>query len=171
MLTVLQDPSSQGSLEQIAAQTERVIAIRSEVDRVVALIDEIEWSRRQIDDVEARLRQQSHPAADSLLPRLAEVDAALLAVEGRLFDQRLTGGTAFQDSLRWPRRLYAKLVSLAGYMSGTDFAPTAQQVEVHERYRAELDDAEAQLRQLRPEIARLNEELAAAGLALVQGEG
>ena len=39
----------------------------------------------------------------------------------------MTGGMAFQDTLRWPRQLYAKLNSLAGYVQGTDFAPTAQQ--------------------------------------------
>jgi len=168
-LEVRQDPGSAGSLAGIAEQTGRLLTIRQQVDGVVALIDEIEWVRSQIDAVESRLRQQSHPQAAALLPQLAEVDAALLEVEDELFDSRLSGGTAFQDSLRWPRRLYAKLVSLAGYMSGTDFAPTAQQIEVHERYSEQLRQVSERMESLRPRIADLNETLAAAGVQVLQG--
>ena len=65
-----------------------------------------------------------------------------------LFDLRLTGGNAGQDTIRWPRRLYAKLTSLAGYIGGTDLRPTDQQMEVYALYRQQLADCQAWLERL-----------------------
>ncbi|NIP57595.1 MAG: hypothetical protein GWM92_08950, partial [Gemmatimonadetes bacterium] len=82
-----------------------------------------------------------------------------------LFDLRLTGGTARQDALRWPRQLYAKLVSLAGWVSGTDHAPTEQAGEVHRRYRERLSEYRARLDEVRDgPLAELNRLLEAEGM-------
>ena len=45
---------------------------------------------------------------------------------------------AGQDRLRWPRQLYAKLTSLAGYIGSSDFRPTRQQLEVKGIYEEQL---------------------------------
>ncbi len=55
-----------------------------------------------------------------------------------LFDLRLTGGSARQDTIRWPRQLWAKIASLAGYSSGSDDRPTDQMLEVRDVYREQI---------------------------------
>ncbi len=81
----------------------------------------------------------------------------------------MTGGMAFQDTLRWPRQLFAKLTSLAGYVQGTDFAPTAQQVEVHGEYRERLGAAQRSLESLRETARALDQALVAAGIGRLSG--
>ena len=68
------------------------------------------------------------------------LDDALIELEMGLTDLRLSGGSARQDALRWPRQLYAKITSLAGYIGSSDFPPTAQHLEVHERLQGLLAD-------------------------------
>ena len=74
----------------------------------------------------------------------------------RLFDVRLTGGSAQQDTLRWARRLYARLTSLAGYIAGTDDRPTDQSREVLEMLRSELGDYQRQMMAIREDLATFN---------------
>ena len=74
----------------------------------------------------------------------------------RLFDVRLTGGTARQDTLRWARRLYARLTSLAGYITGTDDRPTDQAREVFEMLGSELGDYQRQMAAIREDLATFN---------------
>jgi hypothetical protein len=59
-----------------------------------------------------------------------ELDKKLIAVEGNLIQLKHIAG---QDFLRWPARFYSKLGNLTGEVGSTDFPPTAQQIEVHER--------------------------------------
>ena len=88
-----------------------------------------------------------------------------------LTDLRMSGGSAGQDRLRWPRQLYAKITSLAGYVSGTDFPPTTQQLEVHERLKGLLHDAQTEMQTIRDEdIAALNSLLVAQGIGHIVGD-
>ncbi len=168
-LEVRQDPNSAGDAESIAAQTELLLRLRDDVNTVVDLIDEIEWIRTQIDAVQSRHQQQELGGLDEALETADSLDDELIELEMQLFNLRLTGGSAFQDTLRWPRRLYAKLTSLAGYAGGTDFAPTAQQLEVYERYRGLLAEHQATMDILRGRVEALNGMLEAAGLGLIGG--
>jgi len=154
-LEVLKDPVSAGSEAELQRQVGVLLEIRDHVDEVVAMIDEIEWLRKQIDDLEAM--HAGREAAAPALGEAAALDASLRELEGRFFDLRLTGGNAGQDNLRWPRRLYAKLASLAGYIGGSDDPPTDQQLEVLELYRGQLAEARARLAELQAgPVASLN---------------
>jgi hypothetical protein len=117
--------------------------IREAVDSVVALIDEIEWIRQQTQLV--REANADHAAADEIRAAGETLEAELIDLEMRLFDLRLTGGSARQDTLRWARRLYARLTSLAGYLTGTDDQPTDQSREVFEMLGSELGDYQRQM--------------------------
>ena len=140
------------------------------MNSTVDLIDEIEWLRKGIADVRSRARQQNIDLTDALTERLETLDEALIKVEMGLYDLRMTGGMAFQDTLRWPRQLFAKLTSLAGYVQGTDFAPTAQQVEVHGVYQGRLADAQTRLVELRETASQVDAELAAAGFGSINAQ-
>ncbi len=141
-LAVLKDPHSAGTDAQVAAQVELLLQIRGEVNAVVDLIDEIESVRKQALDL--AVRTKGHEAADQVSQAATALDDKLKALENRLFDLRLTN--ARQDTLRWPRRLYSKLGSLAGYIGQSDFPPTDQQLEVHRLYQEQLKDCQGQLK-------------------------
>jgi len=166
-LEIRQDPSSAGTLAELAEQTEFLLAIREDVNATVDVIDEIEWLRKGIAAVRDRAQQQHFELDDSLQERMEALDEGLIEVEMGLYDLRMTGGMAFQDTLRWPRQLFAKLTSLAGYVQGTDFAPTAQQWEVYGVYQERLADAQARLAELRDSATQIDADLAAAGFGLI----
>ena len=128
--------------------------IRESVDSVVALIDEIEWIRAQTQLV--REGSADHADAEEIRQAAATLEAELIDLEMRLFDVRLTGGSARQDTLRWARRLYARLTSLAGYITGTDDRPTDQSREVFEMLRSELGDYQRQMVAIREDLATFN---------------
>ena len=130
------DPSSEGSLAGIRAQQEMLLELRSEVNRVVSAIDSLEAWRSELE------------ARDPRGALLAELDE----LTHTLYDLRLSGGTAGQDGLRWPRQLFAKMTSLAGYIGGTDFAPTEQAREVHTIYQERLREVEAEVARLRARV-------------------
>lgn len=106
-------------------------------------------------------RGRDHPDADSRGPGWT---GRCRTSRGHFFDLRLTGGSARQDSLRWPRRLYSKLTSLFGYIAQSDFPPTDQQLEVFGLYREQLAEHRKTLQDLREgEIADFNAALRQAG--------
>ncbi|HZD04518.1 MAG TPA: hypothetical protein VE173_06360, partial [Longimicrobiales bacterium] len=159
-LTVLQDPSSEGTLNGIRQQVAMLEDLRAEANRTTDLIDRIEWVRwqtaRRMEEAEAR------QGLDDVLEAASALAEALEALEMNLFDLRLTGG---QDTVRWPRRLYAKITSLASYVGGTDDPPTDQAREVHRRYQEELATHEAGMDGIvQQELAALNVLLGEAGL-------
>ena len=162
-LLVLKDPDSGGSELEIQEQVTMVREIRESVDSVVALIDEIEWIRAQTQLV--RERNTDHTAAAEIREAGEKLEEELIDLEMRLFDVRLTGGSARQDTLRWARRLYARLTSLAGYITGTDQRPTDQSREVFEMLRSELGDYQRQMVAIREDVATFNRLLGDRGIA------
>jgi hypothetical protein len=153
-LDLLKDPNSGGSEEEIQQQVTMMRGIRESVDSVVVLIEEIERTR-----VETQLvteRTADHVAAAEIREASRTLEEELIDLEMRLFDVRLTGGTARQDTLRWARRLYARLTSLAGYISGTDDRPTDQAREVYEMLRSELGDYQRQMAAIREDVKTFN---------------
>jgi hypothetical protein len=153
-LELLKDPNSGGSDLEIQEQVTMVREIRESVDSVVSLIDRIERIRAQTQLVLER--NGDHAAAEEIRQAGATLEALLIDLETRLFDVRLTGGTARQDTLRSARRLYARLTSLAGYITGTDDRPTDQSREVFEMLRSELGDYQRQMAALGEDLATFN---------------
>jgi hypothetical protein len=77
-------------------------------------------------------------------------------------DLRLNGG---QDTIRYPRQLYAKIASLSSYIGGHDFRPTEAHRTVHEMYRENLGTYEAQMGEIRDvDIEALNRLLIEKGI-------
>jgi len=136
-LEVLQDPDSDASPADMRAQLEAQLTLREASDSTVALIDRLEWARRGIADLEVRF--EGDDAMEDVLVAGRALSEQLSALEMNLFDLRLTGEASRQDTIRWPRGLYARIASLANYISGSDHGPTAQATEVGEGYGVLLD--------------------------------
>jgi photosystem II stability/assembly factor-like uncharacterized protein len=167
-LTVLKDPGSAGSEEDIQAQFAVILQLREETNAVVAIINEAERIRAQLVDL--RDLMSGHAGASDAVAAAEALDQALIDLEMGLTDLRLSGGSAGQDSLRWPRQLFAKLTSLAGYIGGSDFPPTTQQLEVHRRLQGLLRDAQGRMDEIRAgELAALNGVLAQHGVPNIIG--
>jgi hypothetical protein len=167
-LTVLKDPSSSGTEADIRSQVEVLLQLRDDANAVVQLINRAELIRSQIVSLKERMGGAEDSA--SILSAADAVDQALIDLEMKLTDLRLSGGTAGQDRLRWPRQLYAKITSLAGYIEGTDFPPTTQQLEVHALLRGHLHDHQDRMRGIEEgELAALNVLLQERGIPHVTG--
>lgn len=160
-LTVLRDPASPAGDGEIRAQTAVLLELREEVGRVVAMIGEIESLRVQLADLAERLA--GRPEAGEAVGAALELAKELRALEDTFFDLRLT--PAGQDTLRWPRKLYARLLYLARAIGGSDHRPTDQQLEVHALLTARVAAAEGRLAELRDgPLAELNARLREEGV-------
>src|SRR5438128_5210656 len=150
-LTVLRDPNTMGTDADVQAQGKLARTIRVEQDSIARMINRLEWVRKQVRDLTAQLRD-SALVTDSGARRIAALADSLerraIRVEGELFDVNLTG--AREDALRSPMQLYGRLAALQADMAenGADFAPTAQQLAVHDVLVARLGEATARFSDL-----------------------
>src|SRR5438445_5867520 len=151
-LTVLKDPNTAASDADVLAQTRLALAIRASQDSVARMINRLEWVRKQLADLSGQLRSDTALTGDSSAKRIARLagpaDRHASAVEGVLFDVHLTG--AREDAFRSPMQLYGRLAALQSDMAenGADFAPTAQQLAVHDVLARRLADATARFSDL-----------------------
>jgi photosystem II stability/assembly factor-like uncharacterized protein len=133
-LAVRKDPNTEGTEADIEAQTKLMMELRDDLNAVADSINQIELIRSQsygltnllADDESAKAIKS---AADGL-------DKKLLAVEDDLFNIKVTGRG--QDFARWPSRLLEKIAHLASGVSLADFAPTNEQVAVHEQFKQQI---------------------------------
>jgi hypothetical protein len=150
-VTVLKDPNTAGTDADVQAQGKLARTIRAEQDSVARMINRLEWVRKQVRDLAGQLRDSSL-VTDSAAKRMAgladSLDRRVVQVEGALFDVHLTG--AREDAFRNPMRLYGRLAALQSDMAenGADFAPTAQQVAVHDVLTRQLGEAAARFADL-----------------------
>ena len=143
-LTVQKDPNTTGTDADVQAQAKLARTIRGEQDSLARMINRLEWVRKQVRDLAAQLRD-SALVSDSAAKRIAgladTLERRILRVEGVMFDVNLTG--AREDAFRNPMQLYGRLAALQSDLAenGADFAPTSQQVAVHEVLAQRLADA------------------------------
>jgi photosystem II stability/assembly factor-like uncharacterized protein len=162
-LEVLQDPDSDVAVADMQAQLALQLDLREMSDSTATLIDRIEWSRKGLLDLAERTRGDARYS--EVVSAAEELEQALIDLEMNLFDLRLSGGASRQDTIRWPRQLWAKISSLAGYSSGSDHAPTDQVTEVRDIYRSQLTEYLQRWVELtRSDIAQFNQLLVAQGL-------
>src|SRR5262249_29524297 len=127
-LTVLKDPGSGASDEDLRAQVALATDLADDVNRVVDAINSAETLRGQLAGLRALLSGDAAPqdvrdAADAL-------DKKIVAAEEDLFQMRVTGRG--QDILRSPMKVSEQLLYLLGKVTAGDFAPTASDREVHQ---------------------------------------
>jgi hypothetical protein len=105
---------------------------------------------------------------DEVRAAAADLGARLVELEMNLVDLRLTGQG--QDGIRFEAKHLQKLGYLAGGLSGADFRPTDQQLEVrgihHRQLRQQVEALDSLLDQ---DLANLNAMLRTKGLGIVGG--
>ena len=111
-------------------------------------------------------RLETDDAFGDAAKQAAALEDELRQIEGAFFDPRLTG--TGQDSLRWERRLYARLTYLARSVGQADARPTDQQVAVWRRLQSQLAEQEDRFEAtLAGPLADLNQTLADAGFLVL----
>ncbi len=141
-LTVLQDPSSEGSMEDILAQKELLDDIVDTRNRVAGIVNEIELLRRQIHDLNPVL--EAADDAEDILEAGAALDSVLIEVEAELVQLKDTG----TDGVRWPAMISGRLSYLQGAVGTADFPPTDQHAEVAQILSDQVDEVEARFREV-----------------------
>jgi photosystem II stability/assembly factor-like uncharacterized protein len=143
-LTILKDPNSGGSLEDIATQTAFMTDLTTDLNAAVDMINALEVVRSQVGVIKSSLASDStvkdvRTASDS-------IDRKLLDVEEQLMQMRITGRG--QDVVRWPMQVAEKLLYLAGSAAGSDHAPAAQHREVQQLLRERVRQIKTQFDQV-----------------------
>ena len=159
---VLKDPNTGGSVAEIADQVRMIEAIRTDANAGAAAIARIELVRVQLESL-------GRTTSDAEVRRAAAaLGAKLVDLEMVLVDLRQTGGG--QDGVRFASALLSKLGYLAGGLSGSDFKPTNQQVEVKAILKEELRTKLSVLESLLgSDLASLNAMLRAKNVPNVVG--
>ncbi|WP_420319208.1 VPS10 domain-containing protein [Ekhidna sp.] len=145
-LTIIKDPSSEGSLADIQAQDALMRKIHNDLDISHKMVNELEILRRQLYDMQAILKVQRKDEKE-LLAEVSKLDSMLTGLEGKLV-QLKTSGTG-QDIVRWPAMLVQKLSYLAATTQISDFKPADQYVEVYNKLHEELEEFSSQLRSIK----------------------
>ena len=152
-LSVLKDPNTSGTLEDIQKQHRVLLELRDMLNQGTELINEVESLRRQLLDREELI--EGREGASEVIEQSKELREQLRDYEGNFFDLRLTN--ARQDSVRWRRNLYSRMGILAGVISQADYPPTTQQLEVFELFKRQLADITRRMELMRRgEINRFN---------------
>ncbi|HKK07832.1 MAG TPA: hypothetical protein VKA44_03005, partial [Gemmatimonadota bacterium] len=158
-LTVVKDPHSKGSVQDIREQVALSRQLQDEVNRVVDAVNRLEWIRRQLDDLRRSLPDEGPGAV--LADSVAAVQARATAVEEMLMDVHRPGGV---EEFQTPMKLYGRYIHLMSELDGSsDFAPTGPDRQVHQALKSGLSEAERALQELvGTTIPALNDRLRAA---------
>ncbi|MDE2882302.1 MAG: hypothetical protein OXP70_10635, partial [Acidobacteriota bacterium] len=168
-LQVRKDPKSEGTLEDIAAQTALLRLLRSDLETVVGTVNEIEWLRRQVLDLKTLAEETGR--VEAIASAVDGLDGSLLAVEEQLIQLLITG--TGQDHLRWPTQLAGRILYLAGVVATSDFRPTDQMQEVYDQLHALVEARVAEFAEIvGSELTGVNSALDGAGMpGVVRVEG
>lgn len=139
-LSVLKDPSSAGTLEDIQKQVTFSLELRDAMNQTVSLINELESIRVELISLSQNLERNTDKKKAKTLLDLAT------SISGILYDIHLTG--AREDAFRSPMKLYGRLSALASDITGNgvDFEPTDAQKEVFALFDKRLETAQQKFR-------------------------
>lgn len=148
-LTVRKDPHSGGTEADITAQTTLLSTLATGLNGGVDAVNQLEFMRNQIEEI---ARTTSETEVRQMAQRVRDV---LTEQETNLYDLRITGG---QDGVRYAAKLLSRFSYLANGVSGSDFKPTDQHLEVARLLAERLQTQLGQVRGLvEKDVSALNE--------------
>jgi len=134
-LIVRKDPHSGGTLNEINELVKMQLELRENINTVTGLIDQTELIRQQLVNLENLLKEDKKYS--QIIADIKTLDSKLAAIEDKILQPYSREGDS--KSFRYPNLLYSKLSVLAGDVAeNIDFAPNAQQKEVHSLLKKEL---------------------------------
>ncbi len=136
-LTVLKDPNTGASDEDIQKQTAMIFDLRKDLESAADMVNQIETVRGQLENLKPLLR-----SAD-LKSGADDLDKKLTDIEDNLIQRKFTGQG--QDTVRFPPKLISKINYLAGGVSGGDYPPNTQQKEVQVMFESQLSSLRKRL--------------------------
>lgn len=139
-LNIIKDPSSEGSVADIQAQTEMLKKLQADYNAVADMVNQVEWVRRQVYDLRDVL--SSKAKYKNLAKSAGKLDSTLQVVEGKLVQLKYTG--TGQDDVRYPDMLAGKLGYLFNAVSTGDFPPTDSHKEVYTMLKGRLTESQAE---------------------------
>jgi hypothetical protein len=143
-LSVLKDPHSAGTENDIQMQTQFLSGLRDQMNGLAASVNQIEFIRAQLETLEKEMGTDD--AGKAIRKAAEDLEQKLIEVEGKVIQLKSTGRG--QDDVRWAPMLASKISYLAGETASSDFPPTAQQVAVGEELKKQGDQFEQEYQQI-----------------------
>ena len=160
-LTVLKDPDSAGTIQDIAVQFAMARELRDDIARANSLY-------QRIDTVRSQLKALTEEAEDDveLKESAEELEATFTALADSLVQQKPGG------FFMWPGKLISKQIYLATHVQSSDYPPTQQAREAHAVLRELLKVVEIEFAGLAERnLAAFNEILKDRGLEPIDSGG
>ena len=126
-IEVIKDPYSEGSLEDITAQTALMQQLYQDMNSVTAKINKIEIIKRQLLDLKAILQVQKD--MKEVIKAIDNTYNEFIKLEGKMIQLKITN--TGQDDVRYPTMLAERIGYLASVVAIADFKPTDQALAVH----------------------------------------
>ncbi|UCE70164.1 MAG: glycosyl hydrolase [Flavobacteriaceae bacterium] len=164
-LTVVKDPASEGTLQDIQEQVTFSLELRDAINTAVLMINELEGIRAELAEIIPKLENEED------LKRAEELSNLSESIAGTLYDIHLTG--AREDAFRAPMKLYGRLSALASDITGNgaDFKPTDQQQEVYAVFNGRLEAVNQKFKKfMEVEVKKLNVQLKNSELQIKGGK-
>jgi len=161
--TILKDPRTESTQEDIKAQFDFLSEINQKVSEAHQAILDIRNIKAQLEHFTSRWKGEEGKKA--LIAKAESIDSVLTAVEKALYQ---TKNQSRQDPLNFPIKLSNKLAHLNALMSMGDFPPTDQAMEVKEELSNKIDEQLAIFRkQKEVEIPAFNRMVKAAATDVI----
>lgn len=154
--TLMKDPNTEGSLEDINAQKELLDKIWLDYDAMSKTVNEAEKVRRQLKDMIVMLEGENIEQAQKL-------DSIATHVENQIVQLKHSGKG--QDLIRLPGMLMEKFNYLANTVAIADFKPADQYVEVYNKLHAEWEVVQEAWNQFKSEdVVAFQNEMQKSGI-------
>ncbi len=160
-LDVLKDPHETIADVEMKAGIEQLMTMQADLNTAADAVNSMESVRVQLQALRAQLANDRANA--DLRVRGDSLDEKVSALEGQIINLQETGRG--QDGVRYPSQAAGQIGYLAGEVSTSDFAPTAQQREVRTVLSTEVKANRAALDQfIQKDLAAFNAMLKAKGM-------
>jgi hypothetical protein len=126
------------------------------------MYNQLELVRAQLQSLVRTLGNNG--AASDVRAAADSLERKAIAIEEHLHQLRATGRG--QDNIRWPIKLIGQIGYLANGVASSDFAPTTQQVQVHELFKERIRTHRGELdRFLSQDVGAFNQMLRQRNIA------
>jgi len=123
--TILKDPRSMSSNNDLKEQFDFLISIRDKINTIHKSIEEIRSTRNQLNDLKDKL-DENHTEINGMID---EINTKISKIEKNLYQTKNRSG---QDPLNFPIRLNNKLAHLTSVASVGNYKPTDQMYNVRD---------------------------------------